>query len=368
MLRGFRHTLFLILQVGVLLSAAAAWLIWPEAWRPIVVCALGAVIASIVCERIARHYLRTSLGRLRRTAEEISRSNGASQIDVQPGEDFYKLVKAINHVAHRLAEASEHERALQQELRRRERLAFLGELAATVAHELNNPLDGLQNCVRILRRSGDNPQRAEQMLELIDNGLQRIDLIVRRLLTLARENVVRPTDARISTIVDAAIETVRAKCDSAGITIHRDGQAADPRVRVDELLLEHVFLNLLTNAVDSMPGGGEIHVRVGCEAVPGSAGRSECIRVRIEDSGCGIPADAVPHIFEPFYTTKEGGRGTGLGLSIAARIVEAHHGMIHAEPRAGGGAVFTVRIPARDAQTTSRGDAVVTASAASAQG
>jgi len=343
-LRRFRYTLFLILQVGVVLSAAVALALWPHAWRAVAVCTVGAVLASILCERIARRYLKSTLGRLRRAAEDVARAEGTRRIEIQPGRDFYKLVKAINQAADRLAEVSRHERALQQELRRRERLAFLGELAASVAHEVNNPLDGIQNCVRILRRCPDDPQRTEHMLDLIDDGLQRIELIVRRLLTLARQNVVRPSEAGIETIVDRAVESVRSKAEAAGVTIVRSNQAAI-MVRADELLLEQVFVNLLTNAIDSMPDGGEVSIRISREPLPSGDGAGEAVWVRIADTGCGIPPDVMPHIFEPFYTTKQGGRGTGLGLAIAARIVEAHHGRIAAESPPGGGAVFSVCLP-----------------------
>lgn len=354
MLRGFRHTLFLLLQVGVVLSGLIALAVRPDALLAIALCVVGGLLSSVICERIASRYLRKSLGELRRATEDISRGR-AAEIEAQPGDDFYKLIQAINHVAHRLARLSEEEQRLQEELRRRERLAFLGELAASVAHEINNPLDGVQNCARILRRALDDPDRARQMLDLMDGGLERIELTVRRLLTLARENVIRPTPARMRDVLASAVKLVAERLESTRIGIEQRIDCEDDRVLVDTHLLEQVFVNLMLNAADSMPGGGVLKLAVRREPRGAAVAESEhltqdAVCVDVIDQGGGIPPDVLPHIFEPFYTTKKAGRGTGLGLPIAARIVDAHRGRIHVTPGPSG-ACFTVRIAAR-AQST----------------
>jgi len=114
-------------------------------------------------------------------------------------------------------------------------------------------------------------------------------------------------------------------------------------------LLEGVFVNLLRNAADSMPQGGEITVTIRPAAdFDAVDGKKAGLCVDVADRGCGIPPDILPHIFEPFFTTKKGGRGTGLGLAIASRIVDAHEGTLSVAARAGGGTVFTVRLPAAE--------------------
>lgn len=353
MLRGFRHTLFLLLQVGVLASAAIAWMIWPDAWPAIAFCVAGALIASLICERIAGRYLRRTLGRLRRVADDIGHGRHDATLEALPGQDYYKLINAINLVAQRLGDASREGQRLQEELRRRERLAFLGELAATVAHEVNNPLDGIQNCSRILRRSFDEPLRARQMLDLIDSGLLRIDVIVRRLLTLAREHVIRPAHGRVNIVIDAALAMAAEKLAEKNIRVVRSASTDDDFAMIDAQLLEQVFVNLLTNAADSLEGRGAIFISLRrMEVVDGHAPRP-LIVVEIADDGCGIPAEVLPHIFEPFFTTKSGGKGTGLGLPIAARIVDAHRGTLDVRPRPEGGTVFTVSLPAADSPIVS---------------
>lgn len=357
MLREFRHTLFLLLQIGVVLSGAIGLLLQPDAWMAVGVTVAGSILAAYLCERYARDYLHKTLGRLRRAAEDIGRGRNAELIEAQYGDDFYKLVNSINLVALRLADASREERRLHDELRRRERLAFLGELAASVAHEVNNPLDGLQNAARILRRSQDDPARATQMLDLIDSGLERIELIVRRLLTLARENVIRPVATDVVEVVESAVTIVANKLETRGVTVRREFEATATTVLADAHLLEQVFVNLYLNAIDSMePNGGEITLRIRREraAQVGDAGPLDLICVDVADTGGGIAPDVLPHIFEPFFTTKGGGRGTGLGLAVASRIIDAHRGSVDVAPRDGGGTIFTVRLPAASSANANR--------------
>lgn len=355
MLRGFGHTLFYLLELGVLLSGGIALAVQPSAWLAILICVTGASVTSLFCERYARRYLRSTLGALRRVADDVGRGRPTPPLEAHPGDDFYKLASAINLVAARLEESARQQCQLHDELQRRERLAFLGELAATVAHEINNPLDGVQNCLRILRRSGDDPVRAAQMRDLMESGLSRMEMIVRRLLTLARENVIKPTPTRISEIVERALAALAPKFESARVRVEREFAAADA-APVDAQLLEQVFVNLMHNALDSMPDGGDLRIAIQREELPRAplgappmsagppAARVLCISVR--DTGAGIAPELLPHIFEPFMTTKRDGKGTGLGLAIAARIVDAHRGALTVEPNADGvGTTFLVRIP-----------------------
>ena len=348
MLRGFRHTLFLLVQSGIVISAALAFLIYPEAARAIAICMAGGMVAVWLSERLARRWLRATLGRLRRLAEDIGQGRPTGALAVRKGDDLYKLVSAVNLLAARVEEITREEKRLQEQLRKTEQLALLGELAASVAHEINNPLDGIQSCTRILRRSLHDPARTEQMLNLIDSGLARIGLIVRRLLTLAREHVIRTVEVRARDVLESAIAAVANKLESGGIQVVRQYDAGDDRVLADAQLLEQVFVNLILNATDAMSKGGTLTLTTRlehpAEIVPEAA--PQILSVEVRDTGHGIPANLLPRIFEPFFTTKTAGKGTGLGLPIAARIVDAHRGTISVKPIKGGGTVFTVRLPA----------------------
>jgi signal transduction histidine kinase len=375
MFRQFRHRLVVLVVAGVLGSGAVALLVQPTAWPAIGICVAGSSLGALICGRIARRYLHATLGRLRRVADDVSQGRALEVLDDEPGRDMYKLNAAINQLAMRVVAARQEQARLHEQLRRRERLAFLGELAATVAHEVNNPLDGVQNCARILRRSADDPARAAQMLDLIDSGLARIELIVRRLLTLAREHVARPSSAHLNEIVAEAVAAVRDKIESRGIVIRCGSDGSADVAEVDRPLLEQVFVNLLLNAADSMPQGGELAVAIRSESTspaeaasdspeasrtgeirpPTAIAAARVLCVDVADTGTGIPPDVLPHIFEPFFTTKRGGKGTGLGLAIAARIVDAHHGSIQVAPRETGGTTFSVRIPAATNEAVAAG-------------
>jgi signal transduction histidine kinase len=326
-----------MLQIGILISGGAALAVDPSSLVPVMICVVGSIAASLICERFASRYLQSTLGQLRRLADDIGHGRAVITHEPQRGEDFYKLIAAINLVAQRIEDLSGEEMRLQEKLRQTEKLAVLGELAANVAHEVNNPLDGIQNCSRILRRSLDDPERARQMLDLIDSGLVRIDLIVRRLLTLARQNVIRPQQLDVCKSIDAAIEAVAPTLSSREMSIRRDDGAGPAVASIDAPLLQQVFVNLLLNAADSMSDGGEIEIH--------TANQDTQIRISFADRGPGIDPEIMPHIFEPFYTTKQSGRGTGLGLAIAARIVDAHQGELSVHNREQGGAEFVVTIP-----------------------
>jgi signal transduction histidine kinase len=379
---SFRHTLLILIVAGLAATGLLAWSVWPEAWRAILACCAGAFVTAFACERVALWYLRRTVGGLRRQVDALSKradaagghglaygvGAGVGPPDAHPGDDFYKLVRSIGELARRLEHSQAEEQRLEVELRRKERLAFLGELAASVAHEVNNPLDGIQNCARILRRNLGDPQRAGQMLDHIDSGAQRIELIVRRLLTLARHNSIRPVETPIAAVVASAVQQVRAKAEQAGVVLQAPPGESSARALVDPLLMEQVFANLLLNAIDSTAGPASGGAAAGDPAAAGLSEKRVAVTVRIEsgdrkrgsggpqivvavrDTGPGVPADIRSHIFEPFFTTKRDGRGTGLGLAIAARIVDAHRGSIELRDEAGDGvaplgACFEVRLP-----------------------
>jgi signal transduction histidine kinase len=358
MLRGFRHTLFLLLQVGISVSGIIAVVLYPDSWKSVLICVAGATAASLLCERVAARYLRRTLGRLRRLADRLGHGRPAAPLEAHPGDDFYKLVSAINMVSARLAKAAAEEKRLNQQLRRTEKLAVIGELAASVAHEINNPLDGIQNCARIARRSIEDRERLEQMLDLMDGGLKRIELIVRRLLTLARQHVTRPERADLCELIDATLGPLADDLRRRGVRVRREHPAGPMPVSVDPPLLQQAFANLVYNAADAMPEGGELLIRVRRE----SEEDGSPIRIEFCDDGVGIPPENLGKVFEPFFTTKGGEKGTGLGLSIAARIVDAHHGAISVAPRSPRGVTFTVRLPALGAEPATARSSAASAS------
>jgi signal transduction histidine kinase len=229
---------------------------------------------------------------------------------------------------------------LRQQLTRSEKLALIGELAATVAHEVNNPLDGLQNSTRIIRRNLDNVDQTRQLLDMMDAGLYRIEMIVRRLLAMSRDEAINPVPTRMDEIVSDAIVFVQPKFNRRSIKLVREFPDPTPFAMADRNQFVQALINLMINAADSMRDGGTL--TLACR--PDDESRT--VHLEVRDSGSGIDEEHLPHIFEPFYTTKGKGSGTGLGLAVVARVIEAHQGKIDVKSTPGEGTTFIIELPA----------------------
>ncbi len=218
-----------------------------------------------------------------------------------------------------------------------ERLAGVGRLAAMVAHEINNPLDGIIRLVNLARRvaGGSGEAAVEKYLGEADKGLMRLVVIVRDLLSFSRDAGRAVAPMPIQDVLTEAAETVRPAAEKAGVEI---AVACDPSVpALKSGMLYHVVLNLVKNAVEAMPDGGRVEVHARAEP--------DALVLEVADAGPGIPAESLPRLFEPFFSRKAGGKGTGLGLIICKDLVEKQGGTIEASNRPEGGAVFVVRIP-----------------------
>jgi PAS domain S-box-containing protein len=234
----------------------------------------------------------------------------------------------------------------REELRRRltqtEKLAALGQFVAGIAHELNNPLQGVLGHMELLRATGAFPKQLRREVQTIYREADRAAKIVHNLLVFAGSRRV----ARRSVSLNGVLQKVLALRASAhralDIEVVRHYDERLPRVSSDPLLLHQVFLNMVMNAEHAIAGTG----RSGRLAITTAVARSgDRVVVTVRDTGTGIPEDTLTRIFEPFYTTKEVGKGTGLGLAIAYGIVQEHGGHISAANHPDGGAVFTVELP-----------------------
>jgi signal transduction histidine kinase len=227
------------------------------------------------------------------------------------------------------------ERARQEEERvRTASLAAVGELAAAVAHEVKNPLQGIAGAVDILSQNfkpGD-PQR-EIALE-VTRQVRRLDATVRDLLVFARPQVPRKQRVELAPMIERIRSVLREEPDLQGVEIDLD-VPPDFTVAADSAMLEQVFVNLILNSAQAMPDGGKVTV----QARP----RGAETEITVADTGRGIPASIRAEIFKPFFTTKH--KGTGLGLAIVRKVVEAHGGRIAVESEEGVGTAFALTLP-----------------------
>jgi PAS domain S-box-containing protein len=231
---------------------------------------------------------------------------------------------------------------LRKRLAQTEKLAAVGQFVAGIAHELNNPLQGVLGHLELLRTTGAFPKQIRREVWTIYREADRAAKIVRNLLVFAGSRRLARRAVSLNVIIQKVLSLRAAACRAQDIEVVRHYEERLPRVHSDPLLLHQVILNMVMNAEHAIAAtgrGGRIEVRT---AMAPSADR---IVASVRDTGTGIPEDALSHIFEPFYTTKEVGKGTGLGLAIAYGIVQDHGGQISAANHPEGGAVFTVELP-----------------------
>jgi signal transduction histidine kinase len=235
-----------------------------------------------------------------------------------------------------------HAAHVERELARRrkiqtEKLAALGQLVAGVAHEINNPLAGMKNCQRRLRRDDLPPEKRAEYLELIDEGLARVEGVVGRLLDFARVRSPRRERERLAELAAAAAALVRPGLERRGVEIAVEAGALDgAEANVDGGQITQAIVNLLLNAAYVTPGGGRVTIRL--------VSREGAVGVEVRDRGPGVPVELRSKIEDPFFTTKPEGEGTGLGLSVTRSIVTAHGGDLSFE-FAGEGTAATVWLP-----------------------
>jgi signal transduction histidine kinase len=231
------------------------------------------------------------------------------------------------------------QRAMEQRLQTSERLSSIGLLTAGVAHEINNPLEGIGNYLNLLDKPELTDEKRRRYVELVRHGFERIGGIVRDLLAFARPGVEHGT-ADLARVVAHAITMVKFSEAMHGVAIEQHGLDAALPVPGDEGRLEQVVVNLLLNAATAMKGAGRVLISV--ERVGERPGAATAVELAIEDEGPGIAREDLPRIFDPFFTTTQ---GTGLGLAVSYGIVRAHGGRLSASNRASGGARFVVHLP-----------------------
>lgn len=237
----------------------------------------------------------------------------------------------------------------QAQLIHSEKTAAVGRLTASIAHEINNPLQSVQGCLALVdeeMEDGQNWAEIQQYLEIAGNEIERIAAIVGRMRDFYRpvREHRQPTD--VHAILDSVLALSRKELQHASVSVVREWTGGLPMIPANPDHLKQVFLNLVLNAKDAMPSGGTLRMRTAVDQMPAMDGQPPLPAVRMDfsDTGVGMAPETQARLFEPFFTTKE--QGMGLGLSISYGIVESHHGQISVTSQPGKGTTFTILLPA----------------------
>lgn len=219
-----------------------------------------------------------------------------------------------------------------------ERLAVLGRLTSKVAHELNNPMDGILRYINLTMRivEQENLGKAKEYLTHCRQGLMRMVQIVSELLEFSRSTYTPFEHVKIEQIIEDAVKTMDSKAGTLNVRILSNYAPGIPKIRSGNLF--QVFCNLIKNALDAMPNGGQLKISTHMTA-------DNTAVVEFHDTGTGFAPENAKVIFEPFFTTKDKDKGTGLGLAICKDIIERYDGRITAENAPEGGSIFTVYLP-----------------------
>jgi signal transduction histidine kinase len=218
-----------------------------------------------------------------------------------------------------------------------ERLTAIGRMSASLAHEINNPIQSVVGCLGLAMEVLENGQDASQFMDVAMDELIRASQIVKRLRDLGKshESEKRPADVQES--LNRVLLLTRKKAQDQGVTIQWETQESPPDVMMDPDRIAQVFLNLVLNAIESMSEGGDLAVSVHPTDDP------EGVRIAFKDTGVGIPPDQLERMFEAFHSTKQ--MGLGLGLYVSRKIIQDHRGEIWVESEVGQGSTFTVWLP-----------------------
>jgi two-component system NtrC family sensor kinase len=335
-----------------------------------VVVSIGFILLiSLSAGWLLHRMIYVPLADLEKGAKRLSSGNFDHPIPVRGEDEFGSLARCSNlmmaalkksrqelqewvqTLEHKVNERTQELRLAEAEVARGEKLASIGQLAAGIAHELNNPLTGVLTFTHLLRKKMPEGSQDAEDLDLVIRETKRCASIIRRLLDFAREKTPEKAQVNLNGLVEETVRFVERSAALQHIEIAMELDPDLPLLFVDADLIKQVLINILVNAQQAISDHGKILVRsrvhesrrfVNCGDEPVRA-----VEIAVSDTGCGIPKANLQRIFDPFFTSKEVGKGTGLGLSVSYGIVRSHGGDIEVESTEGEGSTFRIYLPAK---------------------
>jgi two-component system NtrC family sensor kinase len=348
-------------------------------FRSLIVSCSQILLMALVVAFLTRRYFDTPVRKLADATRAVSAMELDKPVIVESGGELAELAQSFNSMREqlkmafdeineitqglerRIAERSEQLKVTNQKLMQTDRLASLGQLAASVAHEINNPLSGVLNLSmlmqRVLKDDGIPPDRIAEFrryLGQVTTETARVGRIVSDLLAFSRRSKPQRTYADLNAIIKSSINLLSHKLKLANADVRLELQEDLPRVLCDGSQIQQVVVNLVMNAADSLQsasgGGITISTKVGTPA--------DSVRLVVSDTGEGIRRENLSRIFDPFFTTKGEGKGVGLGLAVVFGIVDSHGGDVDVQSTVGIGTTFTVVLPLQGASTSTGVDVI----------
>ena len=330
-------------------AAVAAW----AKRSPFIFFGVAVLLSLLIVVYLGRS-IADPIRKLIRGTKDIARGDLTARIQLNRRDEFGRLAESFNRMTQELREH-------QQRIIQSEKMASLGQLAAGVAHEINNPIGVILGYIKLLLADMKPGDRYYEDLKAMEEEACQCQRIVSQLRHFSRPTELTIEVVDVREVADEALARISraGKEPSAPIIVTKDYGAGVQLVAADRGKLREVLLNIVQNAADAMPNGGEIKVSIrrapggGAGGEPRRAGaanaepeRGELVLIDVADTGCGIPEENMKRVFEPFFSTKE--RGMGLGLAISYAIMKAHKGFIEVKSEPGKSATFTIGIPAAD--------------------
>ncbi|MFQ5867369.1 MAG: sensor histidine kinase [bacterium] len=303
---------------------------------------IGVILTiGIGCIYLLIKRILAPLVEISKAIKEIGRGNFKQELRIKTTDEVGLLAQTFNEMARDLERTNQELQSTQSQLIQTAKMATVGRLAAGIAHEINNPLGGMLNCVRSVLQAPEIKGQKREYLELILESIIHIEGIVKRLLNFSRHEKFKLKTVNLNPLIKESLTFIEHRLSRQEVNVQQDLADPLPEISVDPQQIQQVFMNVLGNALDALPQGGELMIRTSLKA----KNEKEFIQIEFIDNGMGIKEEDLEKVFEPFYTTKGTGERVGLGLSISRDIIQRHQGTMSIKSKKGEGTIVTIRLP-----------------------